>query len=79
MQGSGVLGLKAQRGQWLASGCTARPRPPVSPSSMFPHTLLLTFLQSPQQPPPKTSEPIKGAGKIMNKPGKHEINIRRKK
>lgn len=26
----------------------------------------------------KTSKPIKGAGKIMNKPGKHEINIRRK-
>lgn len=43
----------------------------------------LSFLHptssSPLSSSGKTSKPIKGAGKIMNKPGKHEINIRRKK
>lgn len=29
VQGSGVLGFKNQRGQGLALGCTARPRPPL--------------------------------------------------
>lgn len=48
----------------------------ISPSSMFPHT---PASSSPLSSTLKTSKPIKGAGKIMNKPGKHEINIRRKK
>lgn len=51
----------------------------VSLSSEFP---LVPPAPSPCFRPPilyhKTSEPIKGAEKIMNKPGKHEINIRRK-
>lgn len=70
MQGSRVLGLKAQEGvssPWSAQQALAT---------------RLSFLCVPSSPffsTHKTWEPIKGAGKIMNKPGKHEINTKRQK
>lgn len=48
VQGSGILGLKAQRGQELTSGCTARPRALLLPPPRFlqPHLLQWQDIQA---------------------------------